>query len=182
MSRLLPERPDVGRMDRARRRRPIPPVDHGAGLEARPEPRLPLDQDHAVASDLETQQGRRSIDVDDVDLAAHRSSSRGADLPACFGRSGLEAQRKVDIAPWGAAATRRGAEQDNQLNGRVSHERVPESFQVHGRHRSTSPKDEPRERLRRQRVVKDFDLGMRGIIRIVQGMLLAAGREDLAKH
>jgi len=37
-------------------------------------------------------------------------------------------------------------------------------------------------RLRRQRAAKDFDQGMRGIIRIVQGTLIAAGREDLAKR
>jgi hypothetical protein len=37
-------------------------------------------------------------------------------------------------------------------------------------------------RLRRQRLVEEFDLGMRGIVRMVQGMLLAAGLIDLAKQ
>lgn len=37
-------------------------------------------------------------------------------------------------------------------------------------------------RLRRQRVMEEFDLGMRGIVRIVQGTLLAAGRKDLASQ
>lgn len=37
-------------------------------------------------------------------------------------------------------------------------------------------------RLHRRRAVKDFDLGLRGILRIVQGTLIAAGREDLAKR
>lgn len=43
-------------------------------------------------------------------------------------------------------------------------------------------REETIARLRRQRVVKEFDLGMRGIVRIVQGMLLAAGEEELAKQ
>jgi hypothetical protein len=37
-------------------------------------------------------------------------------------------------------------------------------------------------RLRRQRAVEEFDRGMRGILRIVQGTLIAAGREDLARR
>ena len=37
-------------------------------------------------------------------------------------------------------------------------------------------------RTRRGRAVEEFDLGMRGIVRIVQGTLLAAGREDLARQ
>jgi hypothetical protein len=37
-------------------------------------------------------------------------------------------------------------------------------------------------RLRRQREVEEFDLGMRGIVRMVQGMLIAGGRPDLAKR
>jgi hypothetical protein len=37
-------------------------------------------------------------------------------------------------------------------------------------------------RPRRQREVEEFDLGMRGIVRMVQGMLIAGGRPDLAKR
>ena len=39
---LFAQASNVGRVDLAGRRRPIPPIDHGAGLELRPEPGLAL--------------------------------------------------------------------------------------------------------------------------------------------
>jgi hypothetical protein len=131
MGRLVPPAPQVDGVDPARGGRPVPPVDHRPGLEPGPRSRLPLHHHPAVAGDLEAQERRRAVELDEVDLAADRPARRRRHGAPRLDGVGRQPHRQVEVAARRRAPPGGRSEDHRQPHRGLRRERFAERSQVH---------------------------------------------------
>ena len=105
-------------MDLPGRRRPVPPVEHGARAELGPDVRIRLKQRAPIAGDLEAEVGGRSLERDDFHLAHHRAPQRGlCQAPGVRGVHGEE-DADIDVTPRSCGPSGHRPEQDGKPDPR----------------------------------------------------------------
>ena len=128
MHDLAPEALRSGRMDLPGRRRPVPPVEHGARAELGPDVRVCLKQRAPIAGDLEAEVRGGLLEGHDVQIAHHRAPQSGpCQAPGVGGVHGEE-DADIDVTPRSCGPSGHRPEQDSKPDPRNVGQRAGETI------------------------------------------------------